>query len=322
MRAPAALAILAVVVLVGTAVFGPANWRYGVRHLWAGWLVEDTLPPQHLAVLPGDSTVRRGGDLHVTASAEGFEPSRMEVFAQFQAGARVGKRADGPHGRRQLRFHVLRAARADALLRRGRRAAQPGVRRRRRGSAAHHEPQAHLQLSELDEARAAVVEPGDDIRAVEGTQVTVELVDRPAARGVRARRRRSAHRDADRRTASTRATLEVAKDGEYSRLDAVQRRFREAHGRLSDRGDPRRQARRQGREAGPRLAREQHRGSHGARRGERRLRARSRRGALLGQRRRMADGADRRRRQCRRRPAGALSRGADAAGRGRRSRSR
>jgi len=86
-RAPAALAVLAALVLVGTAVFGPANWRYGVRHLWAGWLVEDTLPPQHLAVLPGDGTVRRGGDLRVTATAEGFEPSRMEVFAQFQAGA-------------------------------------------------------------------------------------------------------------------------------------------------------------------------------------------------------------------------------------------
>ena len=117
-RGPAALAVIAVLLLVGTAVFGPENWRYGVRHLWAGWLVEDTLPPQYLAVLPGDSTVRRGGDLHVTASAEGFEPSRMEVFAQFQAGAAVGKRADGAHGRRQLRLHVLRAARADALLRR------------------------------------------------------------------------------------------------------------------------------------------------------------------------------------------------------------
>ena len=60
-----------------------------------------------------------------------------------------------------------------------------------------HEPQAHLQLSELDEARAAVEEPGSDIRAVEGTQVTVELDDRPAARGGRARRERRAHRDAE-----------------------------------------------------------------------------------------------------------------------------
>src|SRR5690606_13491903 len=37
-RVPAAVAIGAVVLLVGTAMFGPATWRYGVRHLWAGWL--------------------------------------------------------------------------------------------------------------------------------------------------------------------------------------------------------------------------------------------------------------------------------------------
>ncbi|HUQ53549.1 MAG TPA: hypothetical protein VM692_15085, partial [Gammaproteobacteria bacterium] len=85
-RAPAALAAVAFLALVGTAVLGPPNWRYGVRNLWAGWLVSDTLPPQRLAVLPGDGTVRRGGDLHVTAEAEGFEPSRMEVYAQFQEG--------------------------------------------------------------------------------------------------------------------------------------------------------------------------------------------------------------------------------------------
>ncbi len=67
----------------------------------------DTLPPQYLSVLPGDGTVRRGGDLHVIAMAEGFEPSRMEVFAQFSTTARVAKRADGAHGRRRLQLHVL-----------------------------------------------------------------------------------------------------------------------------------------------------------------------------------------------------------------------
>src|SRR5215470_6912261 len=37
-RVPAAIAVLAVATLVFIAADGPANWRYGVRNLWAGWL--------------------------------------------------------------------------------------------------------------------------------------------------------------------------------------------------------------------------------------------------------------------------------------------
>src|SRR5712671_6233815 len=87
LRAPAVLAIAAVAALVWFAALGPANWRYGVRNLWAGWLLSDTLPPQRLAVQPGDGTVRRGGDLKVDAKAEGFDPAGMTVFAQFRPGA-------------------------------------------------------------------------------------------------------------------------------------------------------------------------------------------------------------------------------------------
>ena len=60
------------------------------------------------------------------------------------AGCGLGKRADGPHGGRQLRLHVLRAARAAALLRPGCGTAQSRVRGRRRRSAANHELEAHL----------------------------------------------------------------------------------------------------------------------------------------------------------------------------------
>ena len=67
-------------------MIGPGNWRYGVRDLWAGWFLDDTLPPQSIVVEPGDGTVRRGGDLAIAASAEGFDPATMSLFARIGPG--------------------------------------------------------------------------------------------------------------------------------------------------------------------------------------------------------------------------------------------
>ena len=80
---PTAIAGVAAVVLLGIAVVGPGNWRYGVRDLWLGWFLDDTGPPQSLVVEPGDITVRRGGDLTIDATAQGFDPASMQIYARF-----------------------------------------------------------------------------------------------------------------------------------------------------------------------------------------------------------------------------------------------
>lgn len=210
---PAVVAALAAGSLLWFASFGPDNWRYGVRHLWAGWLFEDTLPPQRLAVTPGDGTVRRGGDLKVAAKAEGFEPSSMQVFALFSEG---GQWESAPMARAGESFEFTFFAVREPL-------------RYYVAAAGLRSPEYNVAVVDLPRVTGIkltynypnwtkleplVENPGYDIRAVEGTQVTVEVTtDQPlAAAELVANGQRVAMTGAG---AVSTGTFEVSEDGEY-----------------------------------------------------------------------------------------------------------
>lgn len=80
---PQLLAGVSAAALLLLATAGPGNYAYGVRHLWVGWAFPGVLPPQSLAVTPGDDGIRSGGTVRVKATANGFSPGEAFVHARF-----------------------------------------------------------------------------------------------------------------------------------------------------------------------------------------------------------------------------------------------
>ncbi|OED39618.1 hypothetical protein AB833_14565 [Chromatiales bacterium (ex Bugula neritina AB1)] len=60
----------------------PLDWRAGIKHLWFGWYQSDILPARSISVSPGDTKLRLGDSLFVSATAEGFESDLAELHVK------------------------------------------------------------------------------------------------------------------------------------------------------------------------------------------------------------------------------------------------
>ncbi len=81
----AAAGCAGILALLWLSTSGPDYWRYGTAKLWAGWFLTQEGPLYELQVEPGDTTIRQGGRLDVTAVPIGFEPATMEIYAKFES---------------------------------------------------------------------------------------------------------------------------------------------------------------------------------------------------------------------------------------------
>jgi len=212
--APTVITVVALGALIWFAAFGPGNWRYGARHLWAGWAISDTLPPQRIVVTPGDGAVRRGGDFQITANAAGFDPLDALVFALFEGSetwesAPMDTSEEGGFDfsfyavREPLRYYVTSAGISSEEFE----IQVVDLPRVSSLKLTYQYPQ-WTQLDSLTE------DPGYDIRAVAGTRVEVEVrTDRPLSDAELVVNGESLTMSSSDLLAT--ATLEVSDEGEY-----------------------------------------------------------------------------------------------------------
>ncbi len=182
----AATGLVAVLALFWLGSAGPGYWSYGTSRLWTGWFLTHEEPLYELKVEPGDTSIRQGGRLEVTAVPLGFEPPLVELYAKFESSvdwerAPMGPQLEGAgYGfsfsmvREPLRYYVeagrlrSREFKVDVI-------AMPTVENIR----------LEFEYPAWSGLKPSVQDPGGDIMAVAGTKVGVILTtDKELADGL------------------------------------------------------------------------------------------------------------------------------------------
>ena len=176
---------LAAAILLWLIAGGPGYWGYGASLLWTGSANNAKRPLYDVAVEPGNKTIRRNTGQMIVAHIQGFSARHVSLYARYgktdkwEATA-MQPQPNGPGYQflfAALSDQVQYYVQADAAKSQTFTLAVkdlPGVRHVR---VALHYP-AGLGLHD------EVVDPGGDIRAVEGTQADVSIeTDRPLQHG-------------------------------------------------------------------------------------------------------------------------------------------
>lgn len=76
----ASVAMLALAAWMYTAL--PLDWRASMKQLWAGWFISDILPERSIAIAPGDTKIRTGDSLLISATLDGFDSSLADLHVR------------------------------------------------------------------------------------------------------------------------------------------------------------------------------------------------------------------------------------------------
>ena len=180
----AAVGALGFLMWLGSAA--PGYWSYGTSRLWGGWLKPSVSPLYQIVVEPGDTTIRQGADLIVTAQMVGFESPTARLFAKFDSSvqweeAPMQRQVEGSGfeflfaGVREPFRYSIAAGGIESEEFEVQVVEMPNVEAIR---LTYHYPKWTGLESQVDEELG-------DIRAVAGTEVEVEVkTDKPLSDGV------------------------------------------------------------------------------------------------------------------------------------------